>query len=297
MLAAYADGFEAMAAVTAAGHPALYDGGWHPTAVCGPIGAAVVAARLLGLRSSRRDNALAGAVLGAGGMRAAFGSDGKALQVGQAAAGGVQAALLARAGAQVDPAVIFGELGFVGVFGAPWPAGGLGVVDDGDGDGDGGVRRVAIERNWIKLHPSCLGTHSPIEAAMVALGAGFAPDAAGVEVVVHPVGRQAAHRDAVSDGLAAKFSIPYCVAFTLRHARPPAVRDFAEVDKDVSAAARAVTVVVDASLPEFGAACEAVGASSRGCRTLAAGRRTRRPRLTWPPRSPTWPPPAGWGAG
>ncbi len=42
-LDAYAAAFEAMAAVAAASHPALYDGGWHPTAVCGPIGAAVAA--------------------------------------------------------------------------------------------------------------------------------------------------------------------------------------------------------------------------------------------------------------
>src|SRR3954471_23983458 len=48
VLAAYADGFEAMGALAAAGHPALYDRGWHPTAVCGAIGAAVAAARLLG---------------------------------------------------------------------------------------------------------------------------------------------------------------------------------------------------------------------------------------------------------
>src|SRR4051812_21108519 len=46
-LDAYSEGFEAMAAVAEASHPALYDQGWHPTAVCGPIGAAVAASRLL----------------------------------------------------------------------------------------------------------------------------------------------------------------------------------------------------------------------------------------------------------
>src|SRR5262245_33500049 len=48
-LAAYADGFEAMGAFATANHPALYDRGWHPTAVCGTLGAAVASARLLGL--------------------------------------------------------------------------------------------------------------------------------------------------------------------------------------------------------------------------------------------------------
>ena len=62
----YAEGFEAMAAVAAASHPALYDGGWHPTAVCGPIGAVVAASRLLGLSASQRENAVAVALLRAG---------------------------------------------------------------------------------------------------------------------------------------------------------------------------------------------------------------------------------------
>ena len=98
VLAAYADGFEAMGALAAAGHPALYDRGWHPTAVCGAVGAAVAAARLLG---ADRDTAAALAALRAGGLRAAFGSDGKSIQVGLAAATGVAAARLAAAGATV----------------------------------------------------------------------------------------------------------------------------------------------------------------------------------------------------
>jgi 2-methylcitrate dehydratase PrpD len=97
-LAAYAEGFEAMGALARASHPALYDRGWHPTAVCGGVGAAVAGAHLLG---APRDGAVALALLRAGGLRAAFGSDGKSLQVGLAAASGVQAARLALAGARV----------------------------------------------------------------------------------------------------------------------------------------------------------------------------------------------------
>src|SRR3954462_5146486 len=47
-LEAFAAGFEAMGALAQASHPALYERGWHPTAVCGGVGAAVAAARLLG---------------------------------------------------------------------------------------------------------------------------------------------------------------------------------------------------------------------------------------------------------
>src|SRR6185312_3902824 len=102
-------------------HPSLYDAGWHPTAVCGPIGAAIVAARLLELSATQGEHAVALAVLRAGGTRGAFGSDGKAIQVGLAAAAGVQAALLARAGAVVDARALRGALGFEGVLGAVVP--------------------------------------------------------------------------------------------------------------------------------------------------------------------------------
>jgi MmgE/PrpD N-terminal domain len=153
-LDAYAEGYEAMAAVAAASHPVLYDAGWHPTSVCRPIGAVVAASRLLDLAAAQRENALALALLRAGGTRGAFGSDGKAIQVGLAAAAGVQAALLARAGAIVDRRAIHGPLGFEGVLGVRWPQVGAGGELHGDS-------ARAIDGNWIKMHPSCLGTQWP----------------------------------------------------------------------------------------------------------------------------------------
>ncbi len=250
-LEAYAEGFEAMAAVAAASHPALYDAGWHPTAVCGPIGAVVAASRLLDLVAAKRENAVAVAMLRAGGTRGAFGSDGKAIQVGMAAAAGVQAALLAQAGATVHPRAIHGLLGFEGVLGAGWPQGGIGVAGRTDG-------ALAIERNWIKLYPSCLGTHSPIEAATHARDNGYRLGDGQLTVIVHPVARQAAHLDWVGDGLSAKFSIPYCVSHTLIHG-PPRVRDFAAIDAGARDRSQFVAVTVDESLPEFGAVLTVAG--------------------------------------
>jgi len=250
-LAAYAEGFEAMAAVAAASHPALYHAGWHPTAVCGPIGAAVAAARLLDLSAAERENAVAVALLRAGGTRGAFGSDGKAIQVGLAAAAGVQATLLSRAGAVVDPCAVHGPLGFEAVLGARLPQAGAGAGLDAD------LTR-AIDRNWIKVYPSCLGTHSPIDTAAQAREGGYRLGHDRLEVRVHPVALQAAHVDVVEDGLAAKFSIPYCVAHTLISG-PPRVRDFVAVDAATCRLSRLVNVVVDRSLPEFGAVLSVAG--------------------------------------
>jgi 2-methylcitrate dehydratase PrpD len=75
---------------------------------------------------------------------------------------------------------------------------------------------------------------------------------------VHSVARQAAHLDDVQDGLAAKFSIPYCVARALGEG-PPRVADFARLDPGTRERARQVTVVVDDSLPRFGAVLAAGG--------------------------------------
>jgi 2-methylcitrate dehydratase PrpD len=220
-LAAYAQGFEAMGAVARASHPALYDGGWHPTAVCGGVGAAVAAAALL---EAPREHATAIALLRAGGVRAAFGSDGKSIQVGMAAASGVAAARLAAAGARVplESAVTGFELATGGRWAEPDP------------------QRPAVAKNWIKPWPCCLQTHGAIEAAE-----GLRGTDGPLTVVVHPVSLQAAARGPEpADGLQAKFSIPYLTAYTLLHG-PPRVDSFATVDAAAVARAREIDVRTD----------------------------------------------------
>ncbi len=249
-LDAYAEGYEAMAALAAASHPALYEAGWHPTSVCGPVGAAVTASRLLDMTAEQRENAIAIGLLRAGGTRGAFGSDGKPIQVGLACAAGVQAALLARAGATVDPRAIHGPVGFERVLGAGWPEA---VATNTRED-----CARAIDGNWIKMHPSCLGTHSPIEAAAQAREAGVRLDQDELTIIVHPRARQAAHLDAVSDAMSAKFSIPYCVAHTVIHG-PPRLQDFQSLDTASSEGSRLVNVSIDKSLPEFGAVLTVAG--------------------------------------
>jgi len=224
VVAAYADGFEAMGALAAAGHPALYDRGWHPTAVCGAVGAAVAAARLLG---ADRDSAAALAALRAGGLRAAFGSDGKSIQVGLAAATGVAAARLAAAGATVPHDRIA----------AAWPEAYGGRWDTTAGN--------AIEENWIKAWPCCLQTHGAIECADRVDGVPDGP----ITVLAHPVSRQAAGYNGVETPLQAKFSIPYTTAFTLLHGGPR-VDDLAALDPEVQQLAERITVETDPALGE-----------------------------------------------
>ena len=226
-LAAYEEGFEAMGALARASHPSHYDAGWHPTAVCGGVGAAVSAAHLLG---APRDQAVALALLQVTGLRAAFGSQGKSLQVGLAAASGVRAARLARAGARVPlGAAARGWEGATGgTYAEPEPG------------------RRAIDENWIKAWPCCLQTHGAIEATDGVRDR----RPAGLTVTVHPVSLQAAAvGPEPADGLQAKFSIPYLTAFTLLHG-PPVVESFDGVDGDVVERARHIEVRTERSLLE-----------------------------------------------
>jgi 2-methylcitrate dehydratase PrpD len=243
VLDAFAAGFEAMGALARASHPALYDGGWHPTAVCGGVGAAVAAARLLDLGREQERSAAGIALSRAAGFRSAFGSAGKSIQVGMAAASGVAAARLAGAGAEVDlEQIACGIAGYEETFGAIWAE-----------PGEGGS---AVEENWIKAYPCCLQTHGAIEAAVLAAGKGT-PEGA-ISVVVHPLSRQAAPIDRPTDGLQAKFSIPYLTAFALRNGAP-GVDDFAALDPDAWRLAERIALRSDPALGESEAVIEADG--------------------------------------
>jgi 2-methylcitrate dehydratase PrpD len=217
-LDAYAAGFEAMGALSRS-HD-LYAGGWHPTAVCGAVGAAHAASRLLSLDEERTGAAERLALLRAGGLRAAFGSDGKSLQVGLAAATGVHAARIAAGGGTITADVLAHDAGFDAAFGT-------GPAPDG---------RRAIDENWIKPWPCCLMSHSAVQAAAEARDA-LAGSEAPIDVTVHPVARRAAAYDEVADGLQAKFSIPYLVAYAVLRGEPEPA-SFDRVDPDVQALAR-----------------------------------------------------------
>jgi 2-methylcitrate dehydratase PrpD len=234
VLDAHAAGFEAMGALAAANHPRIRERGWHPTSVCGVVGAAVAAASLLG---ADREHAVRLALLRAGGLHAAFGSDGKAIQVGLAAAAGATSARLAAAGATAGREVYEG---FEQAFGAVWAA--------------APADSPAVRDNWIKAYPCCLQTHSAIEAAA---SVGSVPEGE-LEVSVHPVSLRTAWRMEVATGLEAKFSIPYLTAFTLlRH--PPRVDSFGSVDAEARALGARIAVRSDSTLAESEAVLTAAG--------------------------------------
>lgn len=112
-------GYEVMVRLGVALDPsAHYAQGFHPTATCGTMGAAITAAKILGLNEEQMANALgiAGS-MASGSME--FMNDGaftKRLHPGWAAHSGINAALLAREGFTGPTWIIEGKWGFLKAF-------------------------------------------------------------------------------------------------------------------------------------------------------------------------------------
>jgi 2-methylcitrate dehydratase PrpD len=200
---AYLAGAGAMARLgLALGWP-HYEAGWHPTCTAGAPGAAVAAAVAMGLRTEEVATAMALAVPAAGGVQRAFGTAGKALQVGFAVHAGVRAARLAAGGATADPRALDQWLALVG-----------GDAQRLELDGPAVPGGLAI-----KLFPCCYALQRPI-AAVRALGAIDAERVARV-VVRTPASTLAPliHSEPAT-GMEGKFSLEYAVAATLLDGRP-----------------------------------------------------------------------------
>lgn len=216
LLAAVAIGSEVTARVGLAAPGAFHRRGFHPTGVCGAIGAAAAAARLAGLDAER-----AGAALG---IAASFGSghfaylqDGSAtkpLHAAWAAHGGVLAAQLAAAGAEGPARALEGRFGLYVTHVDEEPD--LAAALEGLGE------RWECVRSVVKPYPVCHFSHAALDAA--ARAAGTLPlDAAAVEGVSVRTSAEGAAlvlepRDAKlrpRTPYEAKFSLPYCVAALL----------------------------------------------------------------------------------
>jgi 2-methylcitrate dehydratase PrpD len=180
-----------------------YAAGWHATCTAGAPGAAVGAAVAMGLGPEEIATAMALAVPAAGGVQRAFGTAGKALQIGFAVHAGVRAARLAAAGASSDPRALDEWLALVGGDTARLELAGPAVP--------GGLA--------IKLFPCCYALQRPI-AALSALREADAERVARVVVRTPESALAPLIHSAPATGLEGKFSLEYAIAATLLDGRP-----------------------------------------------------------------------------
>jgi 2-methylcitrate dehydratase PrpD len=158
-LTAFVAGSEAEYAVGAAVTPSLYDRGWWTTAVLGPIGACVAAARALGLGTDVIASALGLAIVGTGGAKASFGTDSKPLLAGRAAEMGVVSALLAARGAAGPLNALDHPSGFANLLNG-------GVFEAAEIDGLGTTWRLLDPGIDVKRIPLCLSSHTAVDATL-----------------------------------------------------------------------------------------------------------------------------------
>lgn len=176
-----------------------YRDGWHTTCTAGAPASAVAAGLASGLDADDLARAMALAVPGAGGVRRAFGTAAKPLQVGFAADAGVRAARLAAAGASADVSAVDQWFALVG--------GHENLDLTGPAVPDGLA---------MKLHPCCYALQRPIAAVRTLRERGVTPDAVERIVLNTTEGAMAPliHHDPRT-GLAGKFSIEYAVVSAL----------------------------------------------------------------------------------
>jgi 2-methylcitrate dehydratase PrpD len=216
VLEAYIVGFEVEAKVGRAVNPSHYEKGWHATSTLGVLGAAAAGAKLLGLSTEKTRMALGIAASQASGVRLNFGSMTKPFHAGNAARGGVMAAMLAGRGFTADREVLEKPLGFCHVFaesGASSPE--KAVENLGD------PFEVVSPGVGLKPYPSCRCTHSALDA-MIKLVAekGISPDEVEkVECGVNAITPQVLIHDRPRTALEGKFSMQFCLAVALREGR------------------------------------------------------------------------------
>ncbi len=180
---------------------------FHPPGYAGVIGSAVVASELLQLDVPKMRNAIGLAASRAGALLANVGSMTKATHCGNAAASGLDAALLANRGFTANPDVLEAHKGFVKTF---YPE----HFDEQRLLAWGKPHRVVDPGLAIKLFPSQYGTHYGITAGIeLHRKLGGRKDIRRVRMV-SPVMKYV-NRQNPATGLDGKFSLQYTTSAAL----------------------------------------------------------------------------------
>ncbi len=201
-------GFEVQTRVAVAAGPGHYDAGWHVTGTVGHIGAAAAVARQLRLTPAETLAAMGTGATQAAGMKAVYGSMGKALHPGKAAMDGLLSAFLARDGFTSSTEPIEGHRGFLHLF-SPSP--------DPERAIEGLGEQWHLTSNGFKPYACGSLTH-PATQALLELREehGFlAADVASVHAFVHDYVLTTTGNRWPTTGLEGKFSIFHVLAVAL----------------------------------------------------------------------------------
>ena len=210
-IAAFVAGVEMECRAGAFVAPGHYARGFHATGTLGTFGSAAACAHLLGLSPEEWRNALGIAGAQAAGLKSMFGTMTKPLQAGKAAANGLFAAQVARAGFTANPDVFETEQGFAATQTSS-------VNADAALSGSG---HLAIEDTLFKYHAACYGTHATIEGVLRLKDeyGMTTDDVESIRLVVPPANLSMCNIQEPVTGLEGKFSLRFTAASALGDGR------------------------------------------------------------------------------
>lgn len=202
VIAAFLIGAEAAIRVGTTLGAVHYNRGFHQTATAGAFGATLAAGRLFGLNRDQMRAALGLCSTRASGLKSQFGTMGKPLNAGYAAANGVEAAQLALLGMTSCEDGLQGNQGFIPTH------------------SDAPTNSFAPLGEWLfpdisyKFHACCHGTHAMIEALL-----GIAPldptKIERIEIFTAPRWLSVCNIENPTTGLEVKFSYRWLAAMVL----------------------------------------------------------------------------------
>ena len=184
--------------------PSHYARGYHATATLGAFGAAAAAAHLLQLTQAAWTCAFGLAGTQAAGLKSAFGTMAKPLQVGRAAETGLLSALLAADGFSASTQILEDTQGFVATHADPPRA-------------DADPHAWLIRGTLFKYHATCYLTHATIDGLRALMHEHmFQPrDVRQVRLVVDETCLHVCNIERPRTGTEAKFSLRAAAAFSL----------------------------------------------------------------------------------
>jgi 2-methylcitrate dehydratase PrpD len=208
MITAYVAGYETWAELFRRDTGLLHQKGWHPTGLYGAVGAAAACAKLRKLDAGKCSIALALGASQSSGLMSNFGTMTKPFHAGKAAHAGIMSARLAEAGFTANTDALEHPQGFLHAIS---PTG----TEDRASDSEAGVQWAILSQGLgIKKYPTCYCTHRAIDCMldMVNNSPIKAEEVDRITVSISDYFATVLRNHRPDTGLAAKFSIEFCMA-------------------------------------------------------------------------------------
>jgi 2-methylcitrate dehydratase PrpD len=208
MITAYIAGYETWAELFRRDSGLLHQKGWHPTGLYGAVGAAAACAKLRKLDAEKSAIAIALGASQSAGLMSNFGTMTKPFHAGKAAHAGVMAARLAEAGFTASTDALEHPQGFLHAIS---PTG----TEDRTSESKAGTEWAILSHGLgIKKYPTCYCTHRAIDCVLDLINTRpiEAGDIKKVTVHLSDYFATVLRNHQPDTGLAAKFSIEFCMA-------------------------------------------------------------------------------------